>query len=121
MNPYQLARQVYDREPCARSFEEDLFWHLQYGIVLSTPAGFAMIRSVWSHWSKDRLKSPRFVAKHGDCWMIWLAAGDITSVWALGPRKDWVCFERRNLLRVWPYDTVRRLYRSRPQPAAVPA
>lgn len=121
MSPYQQARAVYEREPCAHSFEEDLFWHIQRGIVLSTPECFAMIRPVCSYWQEDDLKNPRLADPDGDCWMMWLAAGDISPVWELGPRKEWVAWERENVLKVWPYDRFRRLYRPMAQRLAVHA
>lgn len=114
MSPLALARRVYETEPCARSFDDDLQLHLRHGIVLSTPTCFAMIRPVWSRWSHEILQSPWWADPDGDCWMMWLAAGDITPVWDLGPSKSLVAWEQRNVLRIMPYDRFRRLYRSRP-------
>jgi hypothetical protein len=124
MTPFQLAQQVYEHEPCRRPFWEDFYLHLQRGIVLATPDVFMMARSVSRftlfHYSALAY-DPAHTEPDGDCWHIWLLAGDPRGVFDMFPRKDWLAWERGNVLRVWPYDTVRRLYRSRPQPAAVPA
>ena len=45
-NPYAEARAVYDREPCRRTFNEDLELHLMNGLVFSTPEFFLMGRAV---------------------------------------------------------------------------
>lgn len=121
MIPYLAAAAVYDREPCARTFETDLFLHLLHGgVVVSTPEVFAMVRPVVSTWGIERLRIPSETAQDGDCWWIWLAAGDVGRLfdWPL-PRKRWVAFERANTPKLWEYDRLRRLYLARrPAPAA---
>lgn len=113
MSPIDAARAIYDKEPCRNSFETDLFWHLRNGIVLSTPECFAMVRPVWHDWPPDMLKNPFWAEPNGDCWMMWLAAGDITPVFGLGPPREYCCYEIDNVLRVMQYDAFRRLYRPR--------
>lgn len=117
MNPYLAAAAVYEREPCARTFEHDLFLHLMHGVVISTPEVFAMVRPVWRIWWNEKNRDPSQVAPDGDTWWIWLAAGDVRRLfdWPLPPKK-WVAFERGNSPRCWEYDRLRRLYLSRSAP-----
>src|SRR5689334_6772592 len=56
MTPFLQAAAVYEREPCARTFEEDLYLHLMHGTVISTPEVFAMVRPVFSRWPVESLK-----------------------------------------------------------------
>ena len=114
MTPYFAAAAVYDREPCARTFEADFFLHLVHGVVVSTPEVFAMVRPVVSTWGIERLRTPSETAKDGDCWWIWLAAGNVGSLFAWPfPAKKWVAFERDNTPKFREYDRLRRLYLSR--------
>ena len=113
MTPFLAAAAVYDREPCARSFEADLFLHLVHGVVVSTPDVFAMVRPVWSTWGIERLRTPSETAADGDCWWIWLAAGNVGSLfaWPL-PVRVWVGFERENIPKLIRFRDVRRLFRT---------
>lgn len=112
--PFLAAAAVYDREPCARTFEADLFLHLLHGIVVSTPEVFAMVRPVCREWPLAWLRDPERIDPDGDCWWIWLAAGDVRRLfqWPV-PAKKWVAFERSNTPKFREYDRLRRLYLSR--------
>ena len=113
LSPYLTAAAVYDREPCARTFEEDLFLHLTLGHVVSTPTLFAMFRPVHRDWPLHRLRNPMDSDPAGDCWWIWLAAGDLAQLFAFpASPKKWVAFERANSPRFWSYDRLRRLFLS---------
>lgn len=124
MTPFQQAQQVYLDEPSRRPFWEDFYLHLQHGIVLSTPDVFMMVRSVseFTIFHHSALTyDPAHTEPDGDCWHIWLLAGDPSGVWDMFPRKEWLAFERGNVLRVHRYERFVRLFRSHAQPAAVPA
>lgn len=101
LTPYERARRVYETEACARSFEEDVFLHLQHGYVIARPDAFAMARPVWKHWSYRELASPWIVAPEGDCWWIWLLAGDMREAmkWLPDAHRPWVGYERVNVPR----------------------
>lgn len=101
MTAYDQARAVYDREPCARSFEEDLWFHLQHGYVYSSPTCFGMAREVNHDWPASRLLAPWETQPGGDCWMVWLLAGDAQEAVAKLPHsKPFLAFERTNVARV---------------------
>jgi hypothetical protein len=119
MTPYLAAAAVYEREPCARSFEHDLFLHLMHGYVISTPEVFAMVRPVRSSWGLELLRTPSETDSAGDCWWVWLAAGDVRKLFDWLPPKKWVAWECSNTPRFWEYDRLRRLFLARhPSPAA---
>jgi hypothetical protein len=103
MTPYLVALQVYASEPCARSLAEDIELHARFGYVHSTPEVFAMGRRVWSHWPHERLSQPWEVAADGDCWWIWLLAGDVRQAIGYIPEPlPWIGYERLNSPRVMP-------------------
>lgn len=105
MTPYDQARAVYDSEPCARTFEEDLQLHFRHGYVVSTPECFAMARPVWRHWPYEHLANPALVAANGDCWWIWLLAGDLrTALSWLPDSREWIGYERVNVPRFFQCD-----------------
>lgn len=100
MIPIDRARLIYASEPCARTFAEDLELHFQHGYVVSTPECFAMARPVWKHWSYKELTDPSFTDPGGDCWWIYLLAGDLrTGMRWLPDRREWIGYERLNVPR----------------------
>lgn len=105
MSPIEQARLVYFREPCARTFVADLEMHLQHGYVVSTPDCFAMARPVWRDWAYRHLANPEMTAPGGDCWWIWILAGDMkTALWWLPEKKPWIGYERKNEPRFFSAD-----------------
>ena len=116
MIPFELAKGVYGLEPCARTFEEDLTWHHQHGFVFSTPSFFVMGRPVCS------VAAPEFIVGQVDfppdlcdAWHVYLMAGDISKVWSILPWElPLITIERRNVLKVYRLDSIRRLSGARP-------
>lgn len=104
VTPFQRAREVYESEPCARTFEEDLLWHFRLGWVVSTPTLFLMARQVCRDWPRERLQSPWYVHPRGDAVWLWLLAGDMREAWGAAPWPgvSWVGWERGNKPRFWP-------------------
>lgn len=101
MPPFHAAQAVYEREPCARPFYEDLHHHLEHGHVISSPALFAMARTVYHDWPHEWLRQPWRTAPDGDCWMVWLVAGDLSEAFARQPFPlPWLAYERGNVMRV---------------------
>lgn len=111
MSPFDAAVEVYRREPCARTFEHDLFLHLMHGTVIATPDVFAMVRPVRSDWGLDDLRDPSLVDPAGDCWWIWLAAGDVGRLFGWLEPKLFVAFERKNTPKRVRYERIHRLWR----------
>lgn len=112
MNPFEKAQEVYRREPCARTFDEDLFLHLKHGFVFSTPEYFIMGRAVDRNADPVLIVNPRctFGRDEANAWMIYLMAGDPSKAWSIMPWPlGWFGFERRNDLRWYQAERIRRL------------
>ena len=102
--PFALAKAVYWQEPCARSFEEDLDWHLKTGYVVSRPEFFAMARPVDKNAAASLIVNPGISFSKPDCWHIWLVAGDMMmALDALPFPLPFISFERNNKLKVYEY------------------
>lgn len=113
LSPAERAAQVYEREWCARSFREDLSWHLTNGFVFSRPDFFVMGRPVVAYTAPDcivgQYKYPSGIC---DCWHIYLFAGNIARAWDMLPWElPLVSFERGagNVLRFYRLSSIRRL------------
>ena len=88
---------MYASEPCARTLEADLILHARFGYVVSTPTALAMGRPVWRHWPYSRLADPSQVDPAGDCWWIWLLAGNAREALRWIPeQREWIGYERLN-------------------------
>jgi hypothetical protein len=110
MTPFERAQAVYLAEPCARPFYEDLFFHLQFGTVISTPDVFAMARPVWRDWPVENLRAPWRADAEGNCWWVWLVAGDMRAALAYMPAgREWIGFERENVPRFRRLDRLMQL------------
>jgi hypothetical protein len=114
-NPILEAAGVYQREPCRRTFQQDLDIHLTTGYVVSTPEYFIMARPVNSGAPQEDVVNPMHIFDNSecDCWHIYLMAGDMKKCWDKCPDdlKDLplVSFERSNVLKFLPMDRVKRL------------
>jgi len=117
MTPYEMAQRVYRSEPCARTFEHDITWHLNNGFVFSTPAFFVMGRPVVSAARPEIIVGlNRFPATICDAWHVYLMAGDMSKAWGILPWElPMVTIERRNVLKVYRLDSIRRLSGTRPK------
>lgn len=105
MTPVEQAAHVYETEPCARTFREDLEAHLLNGYVFSTPGLFVMGRTVDSSASYELVTNPWhvFPPESCDAWLCYLAAGDLRQMPAVIPFDlPKIGFERGNVLRYYP-------------------
>lgn len=101
MTPVEQAAAVYQREPCARTFREDLEAHLLNGYVFSTPTVFVMGRLVQRDAEPALIVDPWHRFEDGDCWLVYLAAGNLAEIPRFIPSpKKYVAWERENSLRV---------------------
>lgn len=113
MTPAEQAAAVYQREPCARTFREDMDAHLlnPAAVIVSCSSAFLMARPVCRAWDQHAITDPWFnsLTCAPDCWHIYLAAGDLSAFFTF-PHQPlaWVSFERGNRLRFHSYDTLRR-------------
>lgn len=107
MTPFEKATEVYQREPCARTFVDDLALHLRHGWVISAPGWFIMGRPVcyWA-WSNQQILDPSFnPPDEPDCWHVWLAAGDLVQALKFIPFPlPYISFERKNVLKMYSFD-----------------
>lgn len=109
MTFFDQARAVYDREECARTFDEDFYLHLQYGFVFSSPDGFIMGRPVARMAREELVRDPGHIFATPDTWLVYLAAGSVKNFWRHLPYPlPFVGWERSNVLRFYPSDRVRK-------------
>ncbi len=100
MTPFDQAAEVYEREPCASTFEQDLIAHMRNGYVFSTPRYFIMGRPVDSQAEDALLLNPEHKFERIDAWLVWLYAGDIQQALSILPHDlPYVLFQRKNELR----------------------
>ncbi len=72
LSPIGIARSLYDGK--AGSFDEDLKWHLRYGLVHSDWRTFLMARPV--RWGDRYMLNPTVPPPgDSDTWFVWMAAG----------------------------------------------
>jgi len=110
--PYVAARAIYDKEWCARSFDEDLGLHLHGGLVFNTPDFFLMGRCVPSGAPPDEIVDPAYLFTPSlcDCWHVHVLAGDAREAWSILPYPmRWMSYQRNNVLRIKPLRTMQRL------------
>jgi hypothetical protein len=111
--PYVVARAIYDREPCARSFNEDLELHLMNGVVFSTADFFLMGRAVPRGACHADVINPAvvFAASLCDCWHVHVLAGNGRKAWSILPYPlQWMSFERNNRLKFYPMADMQRIF-----------
>ena len=109
MTPIDLAAAVYGREPCARSFSEDVEAHFANGYVISAPDLFCLARIVRRNADPSFIRDPWFRFDSGDTWMVYLFAGDLSKLFGHCPEpKKWVAFERKNVLRFYGFESIRK-------------
>jgi hypothetical protein len=109
MRPVVTAAAVYLKEPCARTFREDLEAHLLHGHVISTPDFFCMGRKVYRRAQAKDIINPWFNLWESppDCWHLYLFTGDIRRAFLCADvQLPHVSFERRNRLRFYTWDRI---------------
>jgi len=95
MTPYDQAAQLYREQPQPRTFGEDLVAHMKTGWVISTPTSFVMGREIMLQGNRDLIADPWYQFQHGDCWLIYLFAGELPNILDFIPHKrDWIAFQR---------------------------
>lgn len=111
MTPVEKAAAVYESEPCAYSFKQDLEFYLLNGFVFSRPDFFIMGRPVVSTAPVDMITGHhRFSSASCDCWHMALAGGNLSRMWPMLPWElPLVCFQRGNELRFAKLSSMRRL------------
>lgn len=101
MSPYEIAA-TWHQDNCPEvPFRHVLEAHLFHGHVLSNPEVFVLVRQVRREWPAVRLLDPWDTCEAGDCWHVWLWAGEVGDwrklvPWAL----PWISFHRGEELKV---------------------
>jgi hypothetical protein len=106
MSAVEQAAAVYQREWCANTFKDDLEAHLLNGYVHSTPEAFVMTRPVLSTAPEAEVLDPwhTFPREQCDAWLIWLAAGRVSTLLHLFPYDlPLIGWQKRNRLRFHPF------------------
>jgi hypothetical protein len=114
MKPIERAMQVYQLEPCARTFGEDLRLHLLNGYVFNTPTMFLMGRPVSSDAAPRLIVDPAVSFDRPDAWLVYLLAGDLREALDFIPYPlEKICLERLNKLRFYGFEYLTRRIRAR--------
>ena len=109
MTPAEQAASVYQREPCRRTFAEDLEAHLLNGVVHSTPDFFLMARKVRRDADHTSILDPYAKHDNPDCWLVWLYAGNMRKAFeAADVQLTWVAFEKRNRLKFYTWEEIHK-------------
>jgi hypothetical protein len=101
MSPYETAAR-WHLEHCPETpFRDILEAHLFCGHVISGPQAFVLGRRVWRGWQPKLLLNPWCTALDGDCWHVWLWAGEVKDWRAVVPFPlPFISFHRGERLRV---------------------
>jgi hypothetical protein len=76
ISPIERAVQWHEASGCVIPFMELVAAHGRHGVVIATPDLFILARRVDATWSNARRDDPWDVAEDGNCWHVWLLAGD---------------------------------------------
>jgi hypothetical protein len=113
MTPYNLAERWHRALGSDWTFAEIIEAHSQRGVIHSTPEVFVLARRVHSDWYDDEFRDPFATSATGDCWHVWLLAGDFRAAMAYLPEPlPFVSFHRRGQLRILTLDQAARLTKS---------
>jgi len=99
MSPYLKAHEAYHSagDPYI-AWAEALDFHLQHGLVVSTPEVFLMARKVVMAWPDDAHVSFRMPeAGEADGWHVWCAAGPLGKIMEIAEQQGAraAAFQRR--------------------------
>lgn len=104
MSPYEQAATLHIASGHPVPFAEAVEAHAVCGHVFASPHLFLLGRRVGSKWSDDELSDPWLVAPDGQCWHVFLAAGDLSEAVRLLPyRLPWLSYYhegKRRLMRL---------------------
>ena len=110
MNAIQEAKELYKKHNL--SFERDLCFYLQHGVVISRPDRFLMAKLINSSLGNDDQWNPL----NPDCWLVQCAVGRGSLEWFLlqaplrMPKSAFRRYkDRQNKLKVYNTNTFERL------------
>ena len=83
MKPYLRAFHEYQRHERGETWTDALDFHLQHGVVVSTPEVFGMIRPVGEYWP-EAWETELIPYEHATTrWHVWVVAGDLAKLLTL--------------------------------------
>lgn len=101
MTPYETAARWHLAHCPETPFREILEAHLFHGHVISGPLAFVLGRQVMHDWPAARLLDPWDTDEAGDCWHVWLWAGEVRDWQRVVPWPlPWLSFHRGERLKV---------------------
>lgn len=104
---------MYSQIAMPRTFREDLDAHLQHGYIFSTRESFIMGRAIDKDAEHALISDPwhAFAREQQNCWLIYLVAGRVNSLFKYEPyRLPFVAWARNNqTLRVHPFERIKQL------------
>jgi len=110
---YNKALDVYANEPCARTLDEDVIWHLRHGHVFMTDEYFVLMRPTRVDWGEDLLIDSTVGLDEDetpDCWFVTLMVGELCDVHKFFPYYlPFVGYQVKNELRIAKTSTFARL------------
>lgn len=110
MSPFERAAGVYDIEYSPRTFDHDFILHLRHGYVIANERTFLMGRPICKDADSNLIFDPSHKFASPDCWLVWLAAGELQAFFQFMPYYlPWVGWERDNVFRTYPTEKVKRL------------
>lgn len=107
MTPFEKAARWHLSHCPGEAFHDVIEAHFQLGHVLSGPHAFLIARPIRSDWPDEQVRDPWEADDAGDCWHIWLFAGDLAAIPPLipGPR-PLVSFHRGHRLVILPFPSL---------------
>jgi hypothetical protein len=99
MPPYLTAYHKYHERPPAIGWTHALDFHLQHGMILSTPDCFVMLRPIPDDAADaDIIALKNWPIPSPTTWHIWMAAGNLTALLGLAKfhRIEHLTFQRRD-------------------------
>ncbi len=109
MTPFEQAAEWHREHGGDMELSEVIEAHAQVGHVIITPEIFLLARHGCSYWTEDERNNPWLTEKGGDCWHVWLVAGDWTQWERFLPyRLFFASLHRRGKLRVYRLNDLRR-------------
>lgn len=127
LDPVQQAREIYNQEFCPRSFDEDLYLHLNnpHAIVYKDKHNLALLRPVNRNDTYQQLTHPKRQTDNPNCWWVYLLVGDFRFLLSLLPYPlPYIGWERNNVPRSYKLDHLKRWTSKDPisiTPSLIPA
>jgi hypothetical protein len=110
MTPIERAAAWHAEHGGEMSFMELIAAHGRHGYVIATPEVFLLARRARSYWPECLRLDPWHVAADGNCWHVWLAAGEWRAWQPFLPYPlPFVSMHRHGKLRVVALERFRRL------------